>query len=162
MIEPIQRSKLYEDVARRITEMVRDGEWLPGERIPTENALAERFEVGRSTVREAVKSLQIAGVLRSRTGKGTFVAENACSMIRSTELVKLLENGAEIADLVETRIAIEPAMAALAAQRCDGGGTILLQEILAAMERCETKSELLEEGHRFHSAVAEAAVHSHA
>lgn len=67
---------LYKEVRRRILQCLAEGEWKPGERLPTESALAERFGVAISTVRAGVGELTAAGVLIRRQGKGTFVARH--------------------------------------------------------------------------------------
>ena len=89
MSAPIQRTKLYEDVADRILERVRAGTWPAGSRLPAEGELAEEFDVSRSTVRAAVRSLRIAGVLQPRNGSGTYVTDSSnlrsssfCSRVR--------------------------------------------------------------------------------
>ena len=66
MSETIQRTKLYEDVTERMLDHIRTETWAPGTKIPPEVELAKLFDVSRCTIREAVKSLQIAGFLRSR------------------------------------------------------------------------------------------------
>ena len=77
MSEAIFRIKLYEEVANLIQEKIRTEQWRAGDRLPAELELAKEFDVSRSTIREAVRSLQIAGLLRSRAGSGTYVAESA-------------------------------------------------------------------------------------
>ena len=83
MSETIQRTKLYEDVTERMLDHIRTETWAPGTKIPPEVELAKLFDVSRCTIREAVKSLQIAGFLRSRAGSGTFVSERAIFSSRS-------------------------------------------------------------------------------
>ena len=82
MSETIQRTKLYEDVTERMLDHIRTETWAPGTKIPPEVELAKLFDVSRCTIREAVKSLQIAGFLRSRAGSGTFVSERAPTPLR--------------------------------------------------------------------------------
>ncbi|MEK6592753.1 MAG: GntR family transcriptional regulator [Pseudomonadota bacterium] len=67
---------LYREVRRHILQCLAEGEWKPGERLPTESALAERFGVAISTVRAGVGELTAAGVLIRHQGKGTFVARH--------------------------------------------------------------------------------------
>jgi len=67
---------LYKEVRRKILEALARGEWRPGERLPNETDLAERFGVAVSTVRAGVGELTAAGVLVRRQGKGTFVARH--------------------------------------------------------------------------------------
>lgn len=67
---------LYKEVRRNILQSLAEGEWKPGDRLPTEPELAERFGVAISTVRAGVGELTAAGVLNRRQGKGTFVARH--------------------------------------------------------------------------------------
>ena len=90
MSETIQRTKLYEDVTERMLDHIRTETWAPGMKIPPEVELAKLFDVSRCTIREAVKSLQIAGFLRSRAGSGTFVSERAPTLLQTQALACLL------------------------------------------------------------------------
>lgn len=67
---------LYKEVQRRILDELARGEWQPGERLPNEADLAERFGVAVSTIRAGVRDLTAAGILVRRQGKGTFVARH--------------------------------------------------------------------------------------
>lgn len=70
-------SPLYLEVRRRIAEAIRIGEWRPGEPIPTEKHLCERFGVSMGTLRKAVDELTAAGVLVRQQGRGTFVTRHS-------------------------------------------------------------------------------------
>jgi GntR family transcriptional regulator len=65
---------LYKEVREQLTKSLIEGEWRPGEMLPSEPRLAERFNVGISTIRAAVRELELANVLVRAQGKGTFVA----------------------------------------------------------------------------------------
>lgn len=67
---------LADDLRARI----RDGEWSAGDRLPTEAELVVQYQVSRSTVRQAVKTLQAQGLLTSRQGKGTYLSSACASM----------------------------------------------------------------------------------
>lgn len=90
MSETIQRTKLYEDVTERMLDHIRTETWAPGTKIPPEVELAKLFDVSRCTIREAVKSLQIAGFLRSRAGSGTFVSERAPTLLQTQALAGIM------------------------------------------------------------------------
>src|SRR3954471_19564154 len=68
---PLQR---YEQVAERLAGDIRSGAYAPGERLPSERELARILEVSRASVREAIGALQVAGVVETRPGSGTFVS----------------------------------------------------------------------------------------
>ena len=60
----------------KIKELIASGEYTTGGRLPTEQEMAERFGVGRSSIREAIKTFNYLGVLESKTAKGTFVCDS--------------------------------------------------------------------------------------
>jgi DNA-binding FadR family transcriptional regulator len=73
----VQQQTVVTQVMERIKALIAGGTYKPNDRIPTENELVEMFGVGRSSVREAVKTFQYLGVLESRVPKGTFVCDGA-------------------------------------------------------------------------------------
>ena len=157
MIQPIVRSKLYEDVSRQIKELIKTGTWEEGMRIPTENELAAQFHVGRNSVREAIKSLQMTGILTSSPGRGTFVTGNALHAICLNELFTIMSDEKYMTDLIETRLALESYMAYLAARRADASDLSAMDGILKVMHGCTSKEELMKQGYLFHRKIAEAA-----
>ena len=82
MLTPIKKNRVYEGVAQQIKEQIEKGIWKEGERIQSELELAKTFQVSRGSIREAIKSLQMAGLLEAHSGQGTFVSANACEKIR--------------------------------------------------------------------------------
>lgn len=155
MIQPIIKNKLYENVSSQIIEMIKTGAWGEGARIPTEAKLASMFGVGRNSVREAVKSLQLSGILVSSPGLGTFITQNAFQKIRNSELLGLLSSGEYLTDLIETRLALETNLARLAALRATPENIRGLEKTLEEMRRCQDKNVLVEQGYRFHTQIAE-------
>lgn len=105
------------DVARRvIAELVRAG-YVAGDRLPSERQLAAELGVGRSVVREALRSLSLLGVLELRRGDGTYLAAvPGESVHRATELGRLM-GPRRIRDLTTVSADLEAVMAALAAER---------------------------------------------
>ena len=67
---------LYKEVRRRLLQCLAEGEWKPGERLPSEPELAQRFGVAISTIRAGVSDLAAAGVVKRWQGRGTFVARH--------------------------------------------------------------------------------------
>jgi DNA-binding FadR family transcriptional regulator len=115
----------YEQVADRIAADITAGRLAPGERLPSERDLARRLEVGRASVREAIASLQVAGIIETRPGSGSFVAANAAERSREA-------HDSSPSDLLEARALLEPAVARLAAER--GGHDEEIEALLAMME----------------------------
>ena len=76
-IPPLRGRQLYEHIVERILDDVREGRLAAGDRLPSERDLARALEVSRSSVREAVAALQTEGILRTRAGAGSYVADDA-------------------------------------------------------------------------------------
>jgi DNA-binding FadR family transcriptional regulator len=113
---PLRLAQRYEQVAARIAADVASGRLRPGDRLPSERDLARRLGVGRASVREALAALQNEGVLETRPGSGSFVADGARARLRDAGL----PHDASPSDLLEARALLEPAVARLAAERAAG------------------------------------------
>ncbi|ASU83664.1 FadR family transcriptional regulator [Nocardiopsis gilva YIM 90087] len=108
-----RRTGLVDQVISQLRAQIDSGEWRVGDRIPTESELSEQLEVGRNTVREAVRALAHAGLLEIRQGAGTFIrasSELGGALRRRLERSELREN-------LEVRRALEMEAARLAALR---------------------------------------------
>ena len=154
MSEAIFRIKLYEDVANRLQERIRTEQWRAGERLPPETELAKEFDVSRSTVREAIRSLQIAGLIRSKAGSGTYVAQNAPMILQTRELAGIMGDREHLRDLVQTRYILEPQMAALAAKQATEEEKLHLRFLVERMAQKKERFGLMTAGHEFHMELA--------
>jgi DNA-binding FadR family transcriptional regulator len=68
ILEPVKRSRVYESIVEQIRALVREGSWRPGDQIPPEREMAERFRVSRTSVREALRALEMQGIIESKQG----------------------------------------------------------------------------------------------
>ena len=147
-LSPIRHRQRYEHVADRIAADIRAGRLVPGERLPSERDLARRLEVGRASVREAIAALQVAGMLETRPGSGSFVAAGAAERVREA-------HDASPSDLLEARAMLEPAVARLAARR--GLPDEETEALIAAMETAAEDGDLAgwnDCDRRFHRRIA--------
>ena len=144
MSETIQRTKLYEDVTERMLDHIRTETWAPGTKIPPEVELAKLFDVSRCTIREAVKSLQIAGFLRSRAGSGTLVSERAPTLLQTQALAGIMADPAALREQMAAQAATDEEIRGLFA-------------ILDRMKHGQTRFELMSVGHQFHLSLAQLA-----
>jgi DNA-binding FadR family transcriptional regulator len=138
----------YEQVADRIAADIRAGRLAPGERLPSERDLTRRLEVGRASVREAIAALQVAGMIETRPGSGSFVAAGADELTRDA-------HDSSPSDLLEARTLLEPAVARLAAQR--GRPDADAEKLLAEMEEAAAHGDLAgwnDCDRRFHQRIA--------
>jgi GntR family transcriptional regulator, transcriptional repressor for pyruvate dehydrogenase complex len=142
--------KIYGDILHRIL----DGEYKEGERLPTEHALAERFETSRPTVREALARLRADGIIVTRHGSGTTVARRPDPEVRR---FAPLESLSDIRRCYDFRIVTEAGAAALAAQMADAGDIAAIEAAWLELERVvETQGIGAGDDFTFHFAVARA------
>lgn len=116
-LKAVARVTLGEQVALQLAEMIGERRWKPGDRLPPEVELCEVLGVGRSTLREALKSLAFVGMVRMRAGDGTYVSEPPHRLLDRMLTKGLLKTEKDLADVCETRMILETEVAALAAER---------------------------------------------
>jgi len=117
MIKRIGRTTLAREVVNQLAELILKGAWGPGEQIPSEKELATRFGVGRSTIREALQSLVVIGILETRPGGRSYIQEPNSELLSGAFHWGLLLSPRNLHDLTEVRIHVEGECAGLAAAR---------------------------------------------
>ena len=141
----------------QIESLLDKGELHPGDQLPPERALAEQFQVSRASVREALRSLELLGVVETHAGGGTFVRRTAPEDL-ARPLSNLIVRGHTIADVIEVRGLLEPAIAAAAAKRITMGELAELRAILDEQGKKVAAGEpYAEEDVRFHELIGQAA-----
>lgn len=149
-----------EDVALQLERAIQGGKFKPGDRIPSERDLAERWRQSRPVVREGIAMLVAKGTLSRRQGSGTFV--NAPELRRGLEVWRDIENRHENlqADLIEFRHMLECRSAELAARRHDAADRKRLQLAGTAVDEAwagTDREAQLRTDAALHHAIADAA-----
>jgi GntR family transcriptional repressor for pyruvate dehydrogenase complex len=148
------RTNLAQSLAQQILDWIRAGGVGPGDQLPSEAELKERFGVGRSTVREALNGLVLLGVIEVRHGQGAFVRPSAPTMALALEQTMRRSISEQ---LMESRDAIEVAIARFAAERGTAEDFARLKRLLAEAEISVSKTGAAPEASwQFHQGVAEA------
>jgi GntR family transcriptional regulator, transcriptional repressor for pyruvate dehydrogenase complex len=114
-----RRETTTTEIARRLLEYFLAGHFEPGHRLPSERKLAETLGVGRSVVREALKSLTLLGIVEVRQGDGTFLRSAESDLLPHAIEWGLLLGTRRTRDLIEARLYLESILAELAAERRD-------------------------------------------
>src|SRR3990172_8208466 len=117
MLKVIKKTRIYEEVVSQIHDLIREGKLKASDQLPSERELAETFKVSRTSVREALRALETQGLVVSRTGTGTFVADLPIESLVAPLATLLIEEKSALADIFEMRKLIEPRIAALAAEK---------------------------------------------
>jgi GntR family transcriptional repressor for pyruvate dehydrogenase complex len=128
-IEPVRRLKVSESVAAQLERLITQGDYKPGDRLPSERVLAEQFGVGRGSMREAIRVVETSGLLRTDHGVGVFVVSDKKTLPALSEL--LVFDDFTVPELCEVRLSLEPTAAGLAARRITTQETADLERILA-------------------------------
>lgn len=134
-IQPISLQRLYQQIADKIAALISAGEFKLGARLPPERDLALQFGVSRPTVREALVALEIAGLVEVRTGSGAYVKQVKPTGGANGKPTRVDDAGPGAFDLITARRAIEPAVAALAAQLAEKDDLARLAAATAEFER---------------------------
>ncbi|MCP3803012.1 FadR family transcriptional regulator [Allokutzneria sp. A3M-2-11 16] len=154
-LRPLGRPRLYEQVLHRLREYVTANGLGKGDKLPTERDLAERLQVSRASVKQAVVVLEVQGLVDVRQGGGIFLRADTLDGEPVTELV---ERRRRLPDVLEAREALETKLAELAAERRTEEDLRRIDAALELMaELVEHGGEVDEGDRRFHEAIAAAA-----
>jgi GntR family transcriptional repressor for pyruvate dehydrogenase complex len=153
----IRREPLSTEIVRRILEYLLAGEIQPGGKIPPERKLAQVFGVGRSVVREALKSLTLLGLIEVRPGDGNYLCRSESELLPQSIEWGLLLGERRVADLIEARHHLEVILAGLAAARRTEDDLAVLQTYIDQMQAASDTATFVAADLAFHIRVAEAA-----
>jgi GntR family transcriptional regulator, transcriptional repressor for pyruvate dehydrogenase complex len=155
----VRTSRLYEQIVQQIEESIVKGDLKPGDQLPAERDLAQRFGVSRTAVREAVKALREKGLVEAYSGRGTFITDGTSQAVRhSLDLMVKIGQTEGSNHLAEVRAILEPEIAALAAVRIQEPELATMREAVSVMDRAGQDPEAyIEADLDFHLALAEGA-----
>jgi GntR family transcriptional repressor for pyruvate dehydrogenase complex len=138
MLKAVTKKRAYESIVEQIRGLIEKGKLKQGDQLPTEKELSETFKVSRSTVREAVLSLDTMKLVERRQGEGTYVIASSEEAIIQPLAATLLRGKDEIIDVFNLRSVLEPEIAQLASLHATPKTIKRLEEIL---ERQATEIE---------------------
>ncbi|ARV16305.1 FadR/GntR family transcriptional regulator [Polaribacter sp. SA4-12] len=154
-------SSIQKNIISKIKDLINLKNLEPGDKLPSERMLSEKFEVSRSNVREAIQRLEFYGLLKSIPQSGTFVAN--IGVIALNGMIKdiLRLDDPDFKSLVETRILLELKTASLAATRRTDEDIVIMQEALSAYkDKVDNGEDAIQEDLLFHLAIAKASGNS--
>lgn len=151
------KNRIFEGISRRLEQQILDGEVTPGDKLPSERELQERFAASRGMVREALRALEQKGLVDIRQGScgGAFVKAVGLDQVSESLALLIRHRRVALDHLVDFREWLEGSAAVLAAQRATAEDTAELRRFLAAAARC--LDDQPQGGDRFYS--AELALH---
>lgn len=134
-IKPIRRPSMGEMVCEQMKEYLLDGRWKAGDKIPSENELAQSFGVSRVTIREALLRLTSVGLLESRFAGANYVREITPGLNMAALVPAAYIDAKSYLEVIEFRQVVEAKTAGLAARRGDKRDVAELEEILERMHK---------------------------
>ena len=160
-LERIRRTKVYEEVAQQLHRLIVEGHFKPGDKLPTERELAEAFGVSRASVRDAVRSLELLGLVEPRQGQGRVVRPLSPDGLVKPLASVLVRNRALLGELLEVRKMLEPPIAARAALLATPEEIARMEQIVDRQAERLRRGELpIDEDTEFHYVIATAARNS--
>jgi GntR family transcriptional regulator, transcriptional repressor for pyruvate dehydrogenase complex len=159
-LEAIPRNRVYTKVAAQLQAHILN-KLKPGDMLPPERELVKRFGVSRSSIRDAIRSLEAVGLLEPRQGVGTVVRDLSSDVVVNPVAGALLQKRRVINELLDVRMIIEPALARRAALHASAKQIAEMEAILGRQEEKIRRGELAtEEDSAFHYTIALAADNS--
>lgn len=153
-MEPVRKVAIHELVVQRIRRAIHLGDYLPGDRLPSEREIAERLEVSRETVREAIKVLESEGYVVSRRGAAGGIAVTALGGPVARTQAQLQQNQESIVHLMDFRRANECLAARLAARLRTEEDLAQISHAIEDLKVAEDIPRFRKADARFHLAVA--------
>lgn len=157
MLKPVEKKKAYEDIVHQIRTLIEEGKLKRNDQLPSERELSETFRVSRTTVREAIRTLESMKLLQSRQGDGTYVLVSSAEALIQPLAAALFNEKDDIRDIFYIRKIIEPHVAELAAENATPQEIEEMGKILQKQEECIGQGEnIIETDSAFHNLMANA------
>jgi GntR family transcriptional repressor for pyruvate dehydrogenase complex len=150
----IRRNKVYEEVAQQIERLILK-KLRPGDKLPSERELAEMLRVSRSSIRDAIRGLELMGLVEPRQGAGTIVREVSSELLANPFANALKRRRESVSELLDFRKMLEPPLAARAATHASSDEISEMEEILRRQEHKQVRGDAaVSEDAEFHYSVA--------
>lgn len=139
--KPIKRESVVNIVLQKIKDALMRGDLKPGDKLPTENEFSEKLNIGRTTVREAMKMLKALGVIEVRQGDGTYVVDKLNSHSINPLIFSLLVQSGSSTELVDLRYLVEVGYTKLAIKKMSDEDLKKLRRIVDDHKKAINKGE---------------------
>lgn len=149
-----KEQKLYQQIATQIAEQIQQKKYLPGERLPSERMLAEKLDISRATVREAIIALEILGYVEIRMGAGIYVLDSPM-LHADINIETSTRNEITPNEIIEIRLLVEPEFTELAALYATREDLESFKKLQAATERINSLNDHYYFDKKFHLLIAE-------
>ncbi|MBU5484859.1 FadR family transcriptional regulator [Clostridium sp. MSJ-11] len=155
MFTPIKNTKVYEQVIEQIKDMINKGILKKGDKLPSERDLVEKLQVSRTSIREALRALEIIGLIESRQGEGNFVKSNFENNLFEPLSIMFILEKSDPMDILELRKIIEKETATLAATRISEDELTELRDLIDKFKNLDEDEEMVKADREFHYKIAQ-------
>jgi len=160
MFRSVRSRRISEQIVEQLEAAIFAGALKPGDRLPSERELVEQFEASRATVREAVRTLELNGLvsIRAGAGGGAYVSAPRFDVLANALRTMLQAGRFELAELYQARLLLEPGVAEIAAEVADAEDIALLRASLQeGLEALAHRQQTAPASYNFHFLLAKAA-----
>lgn len=155
-LHAIKRTNISEQVFNQMKQQLLEGAWVAGQKLPSENELAEAFGVSRITVRQALQKLTVLGLTETRLGEGSFVKEFTPGTYMNAMIPAMYLSSSSVEEVLEFRLITEVETAGIAAMKATEQDIQKLSRSLKRMEASRDDiNRYTQEDFRFHMILAE-------
>jgi DNA-binding FadR family transcriptional regulator len=141
-LKAVKKHSVVDNIFNQLLGNISDQIWLPGGKIPSENELANSFQVSRFSVRTAIQRLVALGVLESFQGGGTYVAAHQGRRTLNPLFTELAVNPKSVSEMLELRKAIEVSICEYAALRADKNNLTKMEQLLEDMSLAAGRNQI--------------------
>lgn len=160
MFKPIKQKKVYQHVIEQIQNMIISGHLKKGDKLPAERDLSEQLGVSRASIREALRALEIIGLLESKQGEGNFIRDNIGNSFFEPLSVMFLLNKGKKEEILELRKMIEVETAASAATKITNNDIEELKDLMKRLENATNEKDSARIDKELHYKIAQIADNS--
>jgi GntR family transcriptional repressor for pyruvate dehydrogenase complex len=160
MFRSVRTQRVSDQIIEQLQAAIFSGKLKPGDRLPPERELVERFQASRASVREATRTLELAGLVTVRPGAGggAYVTAPNFELVANALRTMLRAGRFELTELYQARLLLEPGIAEIAAKAADDEDVALLHACLQeGRDRMARRGETAPASYNFHFLLAKAA-----
>ena len=155
MFSPIKSTKVYEQVIDQIKNMIDQGILKKGDKLPSERNLVQQLEVSRASIREALRALEVVGLIECRQGEGSYIKASFQDNLFEPLSIMFMLEGSNQEEILELRKIMEVEAAGLASKRITDEQLLELKELTQKFLNCDDEDINSEIDKNFHYKIAE-------
>lgn len=156
MFSPIKSTKVYEQVIEQVKNMIIDGTLKKGDKLPSERELVEHLQVSRTSIREALRALQIIGLVECRQGEGNFIKQSFENNLFEPLSIMFMLQKSDPSEIMELRMVIEIETASIAAKRVTEEELNIMSPLIGILKDSDNEEERVKADKKFHYTIAHA------